>query len=107
MIGHLGLYVLGAAVIVSLAFAGIGIARVARTGLRLKARVEAYGDLSVVKVLELTEARVDAAQRRALGIPRLMARAQSAVVDINAAVLRVRAIVETIRFFVRKMLSAG
>lgn len=102
---HAGLYVLAAALLFSLALVALGVVRVVRGALVLKRRIEAYEDLSVFKVAEITQARIAAAERRIADLPRLRARAEAALAEIDAAFKRVRLIAQSVRFVVRKVLA--
>jgi hypothetical protein len=102
---HAELYVLAASLVFALVLVVAGFVRVVRAVLALKGRVEAYENLAIFKVAEITEARITAAERRIAELPRLRARADAAVAEIETAYNRVRLIVQSVRFVVRKVLA--
>lgn len=99
---HVGLYVLGLSLLVSLGLVVIGALRVVRLGQALQRRLDGYAELPVLADVERAEVRLTAVQRSAAGLPRLRARATAAVAEIERARARLLGIVALVRFALRK-----
>lgn len=103
---HLGPIVLVASLVVALGLVAFGVLGVVRRVKAIEKRFEGYRELSLFSVARLTQARVAAARRRVDTLPQMRARTLTATAEIETAFKRVRAIVQSVRFVVRKILAA-
>ena len=92
---HLDLIVLILGLIVAIAIAGSGAARLAKLGEAFRARLEGYERLPIFAVVELTTQRIDRTVYEIERAPRLAARASTAVRDVTFAARDVRTILTT------------
>ncbi|MDQ2858830.1 MAG: hypothetical protein M3R53_09315 [Candidatus Eremiobacteraeota bacterium] len=98
---HPGLLVLGVCLIAGVALIVMGALRLLRAAGSLRKRVAAYQELPFRGELELAEARLAAAERRAASIPALLARSRTALAEIQAARAKVVAIQTTLSTLLR------
>lgn len=102
---HLGLFVLGACLVVSLALVAVGAVGVVRRLGALRDRVEGYRELPAVAAAVPAQAALVALRRRVDALPRQRSRALAATAEIETAFKRIRMIAQSVRFVVRSMLS--
>jgi hypothetical protein len=98
-LASLSVLVLGFVAAIALVVAGAG--RVVRDAKRLQRHVESYRSLPLGKTIELTQARVAYAARRADTIPSLIARAHAAITQIEEARVRLTNNASSVALWVR------
>ncbi|MDQ2908037.1 MAG: hypothetical protein M3R44_01640, partial [Candidatus Eremiobacteraeota bacterium] len=86
-----GLSVLVAGIVIGVICAAVGVVRVVSSVRPLKARVDTYRELPIVRLAETTQIRVAKAQRRVAETPLLRLRLQRALLELAAARGSVRA----------------
>lgn len=98
---HPGLLVLAICLIAGLVLIVAGALRLVRAAVHLKKRFATYQQLPFARELELAEARLAAAERRAASVPELLARSRAALSEIQAARARVVVIKTTLAGLLR------
>jgi hypothetical protein len=86
---HLGLWLLALFAVLGLVCVIVGFWRLARAGLALKNRLEAYADLPLRVDIALAQRRIALAERRIETVPVLASRADRAYRQIDLARQRV------------------
>ncbi len=86
---HVGLWCLALSVVLGVACVVVGFLRLARAGLALKNRLEAYADLPLRVDIALAQRRIALAERRVETVPVLLSRADRAYRQIDLARQRI------------------
>gem|GEM_PF-2504539 len=86
---HVGLWLLALFAILGVVCVVVGLWRLARAGLALKNRLEAYADLPLRLDIALAQRRIALAERRIETVPVLVSRADRAYRQIDSARQRV------------------
>ncbi len=85
-----GIVALVAGIVIGLGFAVAGVLQLARPAFALKARLESYAELPLLKDIELAEARLGIAERALDRVPTLQLRATRALGEIDTAREQIR-----------------
>jgi hypothetical protein len=100
---HYDLQVLAACFVLAIVLAAAGVITLARAGLALKKRIEAYRELPILRGdLERTQLAIATAERRIDSVPFLAARARRAVGELDAVRRRNRLIALSLIAVVRR-----